>query len=86
MTAPVFPVMTVPVEPCCGVLVGEYHECPAFAAEVYAAFANPIELPTRTDPALDVWRPGPDMVEAMCPPLRWQVSDDTVSVHLGVDR
>lgn len=36
------PQITVPLEPCCGVFVGEEHDCPAFFAEMVAAFANPI--------------------------------------------
>lgn len=81
--------LTVPVESCCGVIVGEEHDCWTFQAQAYAAFSNPIllpahaDLPALTDPALNVWRPGGDMVQAMCPPQRWQVTAEGVSVHLG---
>ena len=80
--------IVVPVESCCGVLVGEEHDCPAFAAEAMAAFSAPIVLPAHstvpclTDPALQVWRPGPDMVEAMSPPIRWSITTDGVEVGL----
>lgn len=36
------PQITVPVKPCCGLLVGDECDCADLFAEVLAAFANPI--------------------------------------------
>lgn len=78
--------ITVQVKLCCELLINDECDCAAFSAEALAAFSDPIllrphsDVPSLTDPALDVDRPGGELVEAMCPPGRWGVTDNTVEV------
>lgn len=89
MTAPGWPITVS--DSLCGHLRGEPHdgECDYWRGVVLGEYPPPdmpVRLPRvgphRTDPALDVWRPGPDMVEQMCPPLRWSITDAGVGVGL----